>query len=243
MGTRANPKGVDLMRNAPVDSMERVPWLVGGQRISPRLPWYRGQEDDPMEPESQALCEVVRRDLLTRRFGVSVDCHSGFGMALKALGRPDEAVDSFRRAMQLDPESADIHSNLLFSLLYRRAEDRQALFEEHLEWGRRHSRGLGWQAARTAAERRLPGRLKIGYLSPDFRWHPVAHFIEPVLAAHDRDKVAIFCYSDVPQPDADPSSAAAVAAGRLRCRRGDSLGRALEMAGGVRRAGGAWTAD
>lgn len=81
LGTRANPNGVDLMRNAPVDSMERVPWLVGGQRISPRLPWFRGPLGQPMEKESQALCEVVRGELLTRRFCITVDCHSGFGMA------------------------------------------------------------------------------------------------------------------------------------------------------------------
>jgi len=81
LGTRANPNGVDLMRNAPVESLERVPWLVGGQRLSPRLPWFRGGLDEPMEHESRALCEVVRAELLTRRFCLTVDCHSGFGMA------------------------------------------------------------------------------------------------------------------------------------------------------------------
>ena len=47
-GTRANPNGVDLMRNAPVDSRERVPWLIGGQRRSPRLPWSRAGLVQPM---------------------------------------------------------------------------------------------------------------------------------------------------------------------------------------------------
>src|SRR5450830_1303207 len=42
LGTRANPQGVDLMRNAPVQAQEAVPFLVGGQRLSNRLPWYRG---------------------------------------------------------------------------------------------------------------------------------------------------------------------------------------------------------
>ena len=37
--TRSNPRGVDLMRNAPVDSSENVPFLLGGQRLSSRLPW------------------------------------------------------------------------------------------------------------------------------------------------------------------------------------------------------------
>lgn len=79
-GTRANPNGVDLMRNAPVESREHVPWLIGGQRISPRLPWFRGKLGQPMEVESRALCEVVTREFLNRRFSLSVDCHSGFGV-------------------------------------------------------------------------------------------------------------------------------------------------------------------
>jgi len=80
MGTRANPHGVDLMRNAPIDATDKVPRLVGGQRISSGLPWYRGQEGAAMEPENQALCEVVKAELLPRRFSMALDCHSGFGV-------------------------------------------------------------------------------------------------------------------------------------------------------------------
>jgi hypothetical protein len=78
--TRANPNGVDLMRNAPVDAQERVPYLIGGQRLSASLPWYRGAPGAPMEPESTALCRIVEEELLTRPFSIAVDCHSGFGL-------------------------------------------------------------------------------------------------------------------------------------------------------------------
>ena len=73
MGTRANPNGVDLMRNAPVTALEPVPYLLGGQRLSARLPWYRGREADAME------IEVVESELLLRPFSMAMDCHSGFG--------------------------------------------------------------------------------------------------------------------------------------------------------------------
>jgi hypothetical protein len=79
MGTRANPRGVDLMRNAPITALEAVPYLLGGQRLSARLPWYRGREADPMEIENQAVCEVVESELLSRKFSMAMDCHSGFG--------------------------------------------------------------------------------------------------------------------------------------------------------------------
>jgi hypothetical protein len=79
-GTRANGSGVDLMRNAPVQSGERVAFLAGGHRWTPHLPWYRGPAGQAMQPEAQALCDVVERELLARPFSVALDCHSGFGL-------------------------------------------------------------------------------------------------------------------------------------------------------------------
>jgi hypothetical protein len=78
-GTRANGRGVDLMRNAPIDA-EGATWLVGGQRWSPALPWYRGVAGAPLEAESAALCGLVRDELMSHRVAVAVDCHSGFGL-------------------------------------------------------------------------------------------------------------------------------------------------------------------
>ena len=78
--TRANLNGVDLMRNSPVDCAEPVPFLVGGQRFSAGLPWYRGPAGGPMEPESAVLCERIERELLGRPFSIALDCHSGFGL-------------------------------------------------------------------------------------------------------------------------------------------------------------------
>ena len=78
--TRANPAGVDLMRNAPVDASDPVPPLLGGQRLGAGLPWYRGAAGAPMEPESLALCAFVERELHGRPFSLALDCHSGFGV-------------------------------------------------------------------------------------------------------------------------------------------------------------------
>ncbi|MEM6956570.1 MAG: M14 family zinc carboxypeptidase [Myxococcota bacterium] len=77
--TRSNPRGVDLMRNAPVESVARASFLVGGQRLSSRLPWFRGSAGQ-MEAESQALCDFVRRECFEASAVISLDCHSGFGL-------------------------------------------------------------------------------------------------------------------------------------------------------------------
>ena len=78
--TRSNPNGVDLMRNAPVTSASRVPFLLGGHRISNHLPWYRGARGSAMETESQAICDIVVQEMLAAKFSIALDCHSGFGL-------------------------------------------------------------------------------------------------------------------------------------------------------------------
>ncbi|WP_432696065.1 M14 family zinc carboxypeptidase [Marinobacterium sp. YM272] len=79
-GLRSNGRGVDLMRNAPIDAIAPRPWLVAGHRLGRWLPWYRGRKGDPMEAEAAALCALVRQHTLHSPFTLALDCHSGFGM-------------------------------------------------------------------------------------------------------------------------------------------------------------------
>ncbi len=44
-------------------------------------------------------------------------------------------------------------------------------------------------------------RLRIGYVSPDFRYHAVSFFIEGIIAAHDPNEVEVTCYAEVASPD------------------------------------------
>jgi zinc carboxypeptidase len=78
-GRRSNGRGVDLMRNAPIDAdrWELPVKLYRGQRFSRSLPWFRG-ERGTLEPESAALCGWVQRQARTSPFVITLDVHSGF---------------------------------------------------------------------------------------------------------------------------------------------------------------------
>lgn len=76
---RGNGNRVDLNRNAPVNAATHSYPIVGGQRISPYLPWYRGEAGAPMELEAQALCDFIRREVFPSRSAIALDCHSGYG--------------------------------------------------------------------------------------------------------------------------------------------------------------------
>ncbi len=74
---RSNGQGVDLMRNAPVDSLEFTLPLVAGHRISHHLPWYRGHK---LEEESKILIEYVFENCSKAKSSIALDVHSGFGL-------------------------------------------------------------------------------------------------------------------------------------------------------------------
>jgi predicted O-linked N-acetylglucosamine transferase (SPINDLY family)/predicted SAM-dependent methyltransferase len=121
----------------------------------------------------------------------------GLGQAYFNLGgiyrdyaRIDEAVAACRRAVGLDPDNPDAYTNLLLTLNYSPDCDAAALLLEHRRFGARFARPY----VEPQPDRSWPRRLRVGYVSPDFRRHVVAQFVEPILAHHDRERFEIFCY-------------------------------------------------
>lgn len=76
---RSNANGIDLNRHAPIDAEDDVPFLIGGQRIWRKIPWYRGQKNQVREVEFTALEKVVMRSCKPGSLSLAIDFHSGFG--------------------------------------------------------------------------------------------------------------------------------------------------------------------
>lgn len=117
-------------------------------------------------------------------------------------GQPELAMALLRRAAAVAPAlPRTVHSNLLLIRQSDPAADSAGLLAEHRRWVRLHSPPARPHLFPTAGTE--PGRrLRIGYLSADFREHSVAAFFEPLLAAHDRRSVQVVCYAAVHRPDA-----------------------------------------
>jgi len=142
--------------------------------------------------------------LQRRAIGVAPNCleaHLNLGSALTDQGLADEAIAVYHHALRIAPRSWPLYSNLLFTLHLDPQQSRQAIFDEHVAFGRRLAESIPAQPPCPARNRDPSRRLRIGYISPDFRNHPVAHFIEPVLREHDPEVVSVHCYSDVEYPD------------------------------------------
>src|SRR5262249_52893616 len=128
------------------------------------------------------------------------EAHSNLGTTLRDRGQLDEAISAYRTALQLKPDYVDAHSNLLLTLNCEPRSD-HGLRVEHEEWARQHAARFYPSRPEFKNERTADRKLRIGYVSPDFRRHSVAFFFEPVLAGHDRGKFDVFCYSNVLRPD------------------------------------------
>jgi predicted O-linked N-acetylglucosamine transferase (SPINDLY family) len=131
----------------------------------------------------------------------SAELHANLATALGYQGRMDESLAAARKAAELQPASPLALSNVLLALNYVPGYDPARLFEEHLEWARRHAEPLSAAAAPCSNDPAPDRRLRVGYVSPHFRDHAVNFFVEPLIAAHDRGEFEVFCYSDVERPD------------------------------------------
>jgi len=149
---------------------------------------------------------------------------NNLGNALSVAARLPEAVSSYRRAMKIEPLRGNSHS-MLALLNRRMcdwsgfAEDERSLSmpldagahaplpfvlltsvddpARHLPCARRHLQGLGldrqpalWKGARYTHE-----KIRVAYISPDFRDHPVAHLIAELFERHDRGRFEITALS------------------------------------------------
>lgn len=114
---------------------------------------------------------------------------ANLSQVLLILGEVSRAIELLRRALRVHP-TITLWDSLLFALSYTDASQQQIL--------REHQEMLGQFPVETTAcpaRTAMAGRsIRVGYISPDFREHAAASFIEPILKYHDRQRFKVFCY-------------------------------------------------
>jgi predicted O-linked N-acetylglucosamine transferase (SPINDLY family) len=93
-------------------------------------------------------------------------------------------------------------SNYLLTLNYDPGYGPSALFEQHRKFNASFEAPKAAAHAFDARDRSPLRRLRIGYVSADFRNHPVSHFLEPIFSNHDKNGFEIFSYNNARKPDA-----------------------------------------
>ncbi|HSE79916.1 MAG TPA: tetratricopeptide repeat protein [Alphaproteobacteria bacterium] len=124
---------------------------------------------------------------------------SNLASVFNEQGRIVEAQAAFARACAINPDHAAAASNLLLAMNYATEPTRDAVFAAHRRWGERFAAKI--EIPPHVNSRMVDRRLRIGYVSADFREHSVSYFFEPLLGAHDANRVETVCYSAVARPD------------------------------------------
>lgn len=128
-----------------------------------------------------------------------VDALNNLGNLKKDQGDLDAALACYRKALAIQPDFQVAHSNLLYTLLFHPGYSAKAIDHAHRDWATRYATPL--LQAQAPASPFSRSRLRIGYVSPDFRDHVVGRNILPLFQHHDRTRFDIVAYADLAKPD------------------------------------------
>lgn len=130
------------------------------------------------------------------------------GKTFQARDRVAEMTAAYRKALALNPSLRQVRDGLesipLLNMLYDDAKTAQEIYAAHRVWGEEVAgefRAAAAAAPRFANSRDPERRLRVAYLSGDFRYHAVSFFFQPLLAHHDPAAVEVFCYAEIEDPD------------------------------------------
>ena len=127
--------------------------------------------------------------------------HFGIACCRLADGRFAEARAGFDRAIAVDPAFEPAWINRLYLSTYDPATSPLACRDLHADWARRFADHLLAQAPAIRRARDADRRLKVGFVSPDFRRHSVTQFVRPILAGRDPAAIETYAYANVRAPD------------------------------------------
>jgi predicted O-linked N-acetylglucosamine transferase (SPINDLY family) len=140
------------------------------------------------------------RKALELRPDYSSACNN-LATVLGNLGHLDETIALYDRALAARPNHAAAHSNRIYTMLFHPGYDEAAIAAELARFDRQHGEPLRQSIMPHGNDRGAGRRLRIGYVSPDFRDHVLGRNLLPLLREHDHDGFEVFCYSNVQRPD------------------------------------------
>ena len=120
--------------------------------------------------------------------------HNELANCYNQLGRITEAILHYRETYRLAPDFPEALASVLACLNYDPNCPPEQAAAEHRHWAEQVAAPHYPDFTRFDNDRDPERRLRVAYVSPDLRRHPVSAIFEPILAAHDRSRIEVTCY-------------------------------------------------
>ncbi|MEO1017549.1 MAG: tetratricopeptide repeat protein, partial [Pseudomonadota bacterium] len=127
------------------------------------------------------------------------NAHTMLGHVLMLIGDYESALPLMRRGLSRDSVPPHEFSTVLFDLNYCPELSPAEVLAEHRRWAERYA--IDGQPLHTKLDRDPDRRLRIGFVSPDFRAHSVSFFFQPLIECFDSAGIETVCYSNVRDAD------------------------------------------
>ena len=187
----------DMQRNQ--DALESIDRAVALRDNSSRLHFLRGVLLRNLFRIDEGIAAIRRSLELDPN---ASDALTSLGYSLLEQGDMDGAKDALTRSAAATPD-AQSHSNVLMTINYHPGYTPADLYTLHRRWSEVHELPLRNAIKPHLNDRDPHRRIRVGYVSPDFRGHSVAYFLGPILEHHDHDRFEVFGYAQVPNFDLD----------------------------------------
>lgn len=122
------------------------------------------------------------------------EAYNNLGNLFKDLGDTNEAVANFHKILSLRPDSAEPYNNYLMAIQYSPNYTQRAILNAHRAFAEQFEAPLRHLWPLHENSRDPERRLKVGFVSGDFRVHPVAFFIEALLTHLNRNTLEVVLY-------------------------------------------------
>lgn len=180
---------------------EALPHLADAARLNPG-----GKE--PRFGLAQTLESLDRLDEAIRAYQSIIEdfpeaahAHVNLAGVFARQGLMDQALEHLEQARELDPSHPVIRSNIILDSHYTPHVNAATRLAEARAWAQRFEAPLKSSWPRHANDSDPERPLRIGYLSSDFRRHPIGFFMSGVFTNHDRDRFVVYTYSSTPSHD------------------------------------------
>ena len=154
--------------------------------------WFEARHYLAAEPYLVKAAEMAPDDALLQLY-----C----GQLYTFIAQPEKAIVYYKRCQKLNPDDNHAFVSSILTHNYTCEISDEQIFQVHKEFAKKIELGCLSDEGESGVYSSRPDRLKVAYISADFRAHSVAYFFKAMIESYSKDKYELVCYSDVETPD------------------------------------------